>query len=203
MLQTRLGVYQTVGSPLEVKNRLRKSGKSTVMEITAINSVVGDLLKQDDCDAIVNSAHPSMLAGSGICGLIHKAAGKGLEEYGKQFAPLKMTQAVITPAFDLPNKAIIHVHAPKFHNEEHPESLLGHSLNSVYELAERCQLKSIAIPAIGTGIHGFPIESAIKVYALSARKFKNLYLREVRFVFTSVEHVELMRMDLEWLKIPV
>ena len=169
------------------------------MEITLIKSVVGDLLNQADCDAIVNSAHPSMLAGSGVCGLIHKAAGKGLEEYGKQFAPLKMTQAVITPAFDLPHKAIIHVSAPRFHQED-ALSLLDHSLINVYELAEKNELKRIAIPAIGTGIYGFPIEAAVKIYARSAHWYKNRYLQEVRFVFTSQDYLDLMKMELEDLK---
>jgi O-acetyl-ADP-ribose deacetylase (regulator of RNase III) len=170
------------------------------MEIISINSVVGDLLEQRDCDAVVNSAHASMLAGSGICGLIHKAAGKSLEEYGKQFAPLKIAQAVITPAFDLNNKAIIHVNAPRHHDHEDPFGLLEHALNNVYVLAEKCQLKSIAIPAIGTGVYGFPINEAIKIYAESALSFKNSYLQEVRFVFTSLEYAELMKTELDKLK---
>lgn len=165
-----------------------------------LNPVVGDLLKQEDCDAIVNSAHPSMLAGSGVSGIIHRAAGKELESYGQQFAPIKLTQAVITPAFDLPYKAIIHVSAPRFHNEDNPYSLLDHSLNNVYELAERCQLKRIAIPAIGTGIYGFPIEGAVKIYAQSVFRFKNRYLQEVRFVFTSQEYLDLMNVELEYLE---
>jgi O-acetyl-ADP-ribose deacetylase (regulator of RNase III) len=170
------------------------------MEITSINSVVGDLLKQDDCDVIVNSAHSSMLAGSGVCGLIHKAAGKGLEEYGKQFAPLKMTQAVITPAFNLPNRAIIHVSAPRFHNESDPYNLLNKCLCNVFELAEECQLKRIALPAIGTGIYGFPIEEAIKIYAQAATKFIDSNLAEIRFVFTTPENSDLMNDQLRDLK---
>lgn len=166
------------------------------MDIASINSVVGDLLRQRDCDAIVNSAHASMLAGSGICGLIHKAAGKVLEEYGKQFAPLKIAQAVITPAFNLNNKAIIHVNAPRYHNQENPFGLLERSLTNVYALAERCQFRIIAIPAIGTGVYGFPVDEAIKIYARSALSFKNSYLHEVRFVFTSLEYAKLMKMEL-------
>jgi len=162
------------------------------MKQTKINSVVGDLLKQDDCDAIVNSAHPSMLAGSGVCGLIHRAAGKELENYGKQFAPLKLTEAVITPAFNLPNRAIIHVSAPRFHNETDPYNLLNQCLYNVFELAEKCQIKSVALPAIGTGIYGFPIEESIKIYAQAATKFIDSNLEEIRFVFTTFENSDLM-----------
>jgi len=170
------------------------------MNQTRINSVVGDLLKQDDCDAIVNSAHPSMLAGSGVCGIIHRAAGKELEIYGKQFAPLKLTEAVITPAFNLPNRAIIHVSAPRFHNETVPYNLLNQCLYNVFELAEKCQLKRIALPAIGTGIYGFPIEEAIKIYAQSAIKFIDSNLEEIRFVFTTLENSDLMNEQLKDIK---
>jgi O-acetyl-ADP-ribose deacetylase (regulator of RNase III) len=170
------------------------------MNQTRINSVVGDLLKQDDCDAIVNSAHPSMLAGSGVCGIIHRAAGKELEIYGKQFAPLKLTEAVITPAFNLPNRAIIHVSAPRFHNETDPYNLLNQCLYNVFELAEKCQLKRIALPAIGTGIYGFPIEEAIKIYAQSAIKFIDSNLEEIRFVFTTLENSDLMNEQLKDIK---
>lgn len=167
------------------------------MEITLLNSVVGDLLKQQDCDAIVNSAHPSMLAGSGVCGMIHRAAGKELEAYGKQFAPLKLTQVVVTPAFNLPNRAIIHVSAPRFHNETDPYNLLNQSLYNVFELAEKCQLKRIALPAIGAGIYGFPIEESIKIYAQVATKFIDSELEEIRFVFTTLENSALMKQQLK------
>ena len=170
------------------------------MNQTTINSVVGNLLKQDDCDAIVNSAHPSMLAGSGVCGLIHKAAGKELEAYGKQFAPLELTQAVFTPAFNLPYRAIIHVSAPRFHNETDPYNLLDKSLYNAFKLAEKCKLKRIALPAIGTGIYGFPIEESIKIYAQVARKFIDSELEEIRFVFTTLENSDLMKHQLRDLK---
>ena len=170
------------------------------MNQTSINSVVGDLLKQDDCDAIVNSAHPSMLAGSGVCGLIHRAAGKELEAYGKQFAPLKLTQVVVTPAFNLPNRAIIHVSAPRFHNETDPYNLLDQCLYNLFELAEKCQLKRIALPAIGTGIYGFPIEESIKIYAQVANKFIVSTLEEIRFVFTRLQDSDLMNKKLRNLK---
>lgn len=170
------------------------------MNQTRINGVVSDLLKQEDCEAIVNSAHPSMLAGSGVCGLIHRAAGKELEIYGKQFAPLKLTQAVVTPAFNLPYRAIIHVNAPRFHNETDPYNLIDQCLYNVFELAEKCQLKRIALPAIGTGIYGFPIEESIKIYAQVATKFIDSELEEIRFVFTTVENSDLMNKQLRDLK---
>ena len=158
---------------------------------TKITGVVGNLITQADCDAIVNSAHPSMLAGSGVCGVIHRAAGKELEIHGKQFAPLKLTQAVITPAFNLSNRYIIHVSAPRFHEEDEPLLVLGKALTNTFDLAEKHQIARIALPAIGTGVYGFPMNDAIETYVKSATSFINSeILKEIRFVFTTNEDAE-------------
>lgn len=167
------------------------------MKITKINSQVGNIIQQHDCEAIVNSAHPSMLAGSGVCGVIHKAAGKELEIYGKQFAPLKLTQAVLTPAFNLPNKYIIHVSAPRFYSDSEPLINLSKALRNTFELAVSNNIKTIALPAIATGIYGFNFNDAVKIYAEVAESFLNSdVLEEVRFVFTTEEQVKLMQHQL-------
>lgn len=164
------------------------------IDTTQLNCLVGDLTKQSDCDAIVNSAHPSMLAGSGVCGAIHKAAGRDLEIYGKQFAPLKLTQAVITSAFNLPNKYIIHVSAPRYHAVMDPLKSLAQALRNVLKTAEEHQVERIAIPAIGAGIYGFPMSEAIGVYVQVASEFiASDVLKEIRFVFVSAEHSEAMK----------
>ncbi len=164
------------------------------MAQTKITYLIGNIVNQVDCDAIVNSAHPSMLAGSGVCGVIHRAAGKELEIYGKQFAPLKLTQAVITPAFKLPNKYVIHVSAPRFHNDNDPLLNLAKAIHNTLELAENNGITAIALPAIATGIYGFDFNDAVKIYANEASAFKNSkVLDEIRFVFTNLEQVELMK----------
>jgi O-acetyl-ADP-ribose deacetylase (regulator of RNase III) len=161
---------------------------------TKITSIIGNLIKQSDCDAIINSAHPSMLAGSGVCGVIHRAAGKQLEIYGKQFAPLAIAQAVITPAFNLSNRYIIHVNAPRYYSEAEPLLILRRALNNAFALAEKHQIKRIALPAIGTGIYGFPMNDAIKIYADVAKSFtESTVLEEIRFIFTSLKDVDSMQ----------
>lgn len=158
---------------------------------TEITAVVGNLIKQSDCDAIVNSAHPSMLAGSGVCGVIHRAAGRELEAFGKKFAPLVMAQAVITPAFNLNIKFIIHVNAPRYHLVADPLLMLRLALNNVFILAEQNEIESIALPAIGTGIYGFPMSDAIKIYADAAKAFcRSDILKEIRFVFIDIKDVD-------------
>jgi len=165
---------------------------------TKITCQIGNIINQDDCDAIVNSAHPSMLAGSGVCGVIHKAAGKELEVFGKQFAPLQLTQAVITPAFNLPNRYVIHVSAPRLHNDNDPLLNLAKAIHNTLELAENKGIAVIALPAIGTGIYGFDFNDAVKIYANEASAFKNSkVLDEIRFIFTNLEQVELMKKHLQ------
>lgn len=155
------------------------------MHNTSIIGILGNLIEQSDCDALVNSAHPSMLAGSGVCGVIHKAAGKELEIYGRRFAPLKVAEAVLTPAFNLPNQYIIHVSAPRYHSDPDPLNKLRAALCNVFKLAEMHQLKRIALPAIATGIYSFPMIEAIKIYIDVAKSFgASKSIEEIRYVFT-------------------
>ena len=73
-------------------------------------------------DVLVISAHPSLLAGSGISGIIHKAAGPELEKYAKPLGPLKAGEAVITPAFNLNAKYIIHTICPRYMDGQRGEA---------------------------------------------------------------------------------
>jgi O-acetyl-ADP-ribose deacetylase (regulator of RNase III) len=145
----------------------------------------------------VNSANPSMLAGSGVCGAIHRAAGRELEQFGKTLAPLTLGQAVITPAFNLPNDYVIHLSAPKYHFDPDPPSNLALCISNALKLAEENGVKRIALPAIATGIYGYPLEDAIDIFIKTASKFLNSeVLEEIRFVFSTAESAELMKQKL-------
>ena len=77
-----------------------------------IDIQVRDIL-QSGADIIVFSAHPSLLAGSGVSGIVHKAAGPELEAFAKSLGTIAPGQSVITPAFNLPAKHIIHTVCPR------------------------------------------------------------------------------------------
>jgi O-acetyl-ADP-ribose deacetylase len=81
--------------------------------MTKLEILIGDIT-QTNADIIVFSAHPSLLAGSGVSGAIHKAAGKELEAAAREFAPLKVSEAIITPAFELKSKYVIHTVCPRY-----------------------------------------------------------------------------------------
>lgn len=167
------------------------------MTKTKITCIVGDLTKQSDCDAIVNSANPSMRAGSGVCGAIHRAAGRELEKHGMPLGPLSLGQAVITLGFNLPNRFVIHLSAPKYHIDPDPPGNLALAVSNALKLAEGNDIKCIAFPAVATGIYGYPIEAAVKVYVQTAILFLDSeVLEEIRFVFFTVEDAEVMQLCL-------
>lgn len=163
-----------------------------------ITYIVGDLTRQPDCAAIVNSANPSMLAGSGVCGAIHRAAGSELNQFGKSLGPLALGQAVITPGFKLPNHFVIHVRAPKYHLDPDPPGNLELCLHNALKLAEENGVQRVALPAVATGIYGYPIKEAVDIFIKVASRFLDSeVLQEIRFVFFSEADAEIMKSQLD------
>lgn len=134
-----------------------------------IEIVYGNLIKQPDAEALVNSANANLRLGSGVAGAIHVAAGPKLEEYCKPFAPLALGEGLITPGFKLPNPWIIHVRAAHYLNSEEPERHLQAAMMSILRLAHDNTIRSLALPAIGTGMFKFPplLAARIKARVLS------------------------------------
>ena len=127
-------------------------------------------------DIIVISANPSLLAGSGISGIIHKAAGPQLEAAAKSFAPLTPGQAIITPAFNLSAKYVIHTVCPRYMDGQRGEAeQLYNAYASALALHSQApDAKSIAFVSMGTGVYKWPIELAanIAVKALLTSTFE-------------------------------
>jgi O-acetyl-ADP-ribose deacetylase (regulator of RNase III) len=123
-----------------------------------------DITKQKT-DAIVNAANINLRQGNGVCGAIFKAAGaKKLQAACKKLAPIKTSEAVITPAFDLTAKYVIHAAGPIYRGGGHGEEKL---LHDTYTNALKCAVengcKSIAFPLISSGIYGYPKEEALTI----------------------------------------
>ena len=129
-----------------------------------------------NADILVLSANPSLRAGSGISGVIHKAAGPQLEAAAKPFAPLTPGQAIITPAFNLSAKYLIHTVCPRYMDGQRGESeQLYNAYASALALhSEAPDAKSIAFVSMGTGIYKWPMASAadIAVKALLTSTFE-------------------------------
>lgn len=131
----------------------------------------GDITKLE-VDAIVNAANSSLLGGGGVDGAIHRAAGKELEFECRMLGGCKTGEAKITKGYKLPAKFIIHTVGPVWRDGHASEKLLLERcyINSL-ELAFSRNLRSIALPAISTGIYAFPPELAAVIAISSIRAF--------------------------------
>ena len=144
-----------------------------------IEIVVGDILKSK-ADVIVFSAHPSLLAGSGVSGVIHKAAGPKLEKAARGLGPLSLGEAVITPAFNLPASYIIHAVCPRYiYGTLEEEQGLAQAYKSALDFKEETMgANHIAFVSMGTGVYKWPLELAadIAVNALVQSEFETTSL---------------------------
>ncbi len=175
--------------------------KETIRDIT-IECVQGDIAKQSGVEAIVNAANAELKIGGGVAGAIHRAAGPGLEEECRQYAPIEPGEAVITGACDLSNDYVIHCLGPVYGRDEPGDTLLASCYENALDIAEDKNITSVAFPAISTGAFGYPIEPATRV-ALNTvfdklPEFSSLQL--IRFVLFSGSDREIYEKVLSDLK---
>lgn len=134
---------------------------STVVEVLA-----GDITALK-IDAIVNAANQSLSGGGGVDGAIHRAAGKAkLLDACRAIGGCPTGEARITEGFDLPARFVIHAVGPRWKDGSKGEDdLLAGTYSSSFMLAEQHNARSIAFPAISTGVYGFPKERAARIAA--------------------------------------
>ena len=125
--------------------------------------VRNDIVKME-VDAIVNTANPKPVVGTGVDTAIHKAAGPELLKARKEIGDIKVCEAVVTPAFDLPAKYVIHVVGPAW-VDENPveEEMLARSYRAALDAAAKQKCKSIAFPLLSTGNYGFPKKISMRI----------------------------------------
>jgi O-acetyl-ADP-ribose deacetylase (regulator of RNase III) len=139
-----------------------------------------------DVDAIVNAANSTLAGGGGVDGAIHRAAGPQLARASMALAPCPPGQAVITPGYSLPARYVIHAVGPVWRGGGQGEAAL---LASAYEQSfaralESGDIRTIAFPAISTGVYGYPKRAAAEVAVDVMRRHESRFERIIACAFS-------------------
>ena len=149
-----------------------------------IEVVQGDITSQR-VDAVVNAANTSLLGGGGVDGAIHRAAGPRLLAACGRLGGCSTGDAKATPGFDLPARWVIHAVGPRWQGGGYGEAdALASCYRRSLQLAGELGARSVAFPAISTGIYGYPPEDAARIAVATIRAAK-----------TPVELVRLVAFD--------
>jgi O-acetyl-ADP-ribose deacetylase (regulator of RNase III) len=150
-----------------------------------IELVRGDLTEQD-VDAIVNAANPSLLGGGGVDGAIHRAGGPSILEECRQLGGCEPGGAKATRGGNLRARWVIHAVGPIWHGGQLGEpELLASCHRRAVELADELRCASIAFPAISTGAYGYPVDLAAPVAISATNEALEAHpsVQRARFVF--------------------
>ena len=163
-----------------------------------ITAVRGDITAQD-VDAIVNAANSGLLGGGGVDGAIHRAGGPAILAECRALRRtrfpngLPLGEAVATTGGDLPARWVIHTVGPVYAKTEDRSRLLAACHTSSLRVADELGARTVAFPAISTGVYGYPVRLAAPV-AVAACAGADTSVEEIRFVlFDDVALAEFRR----------
>ncbi len=182
---------------------------SVQVEGCTLELVQGDITDQQ-VDAVVNAANPTLMGGGGVDGAIHRAGGPAILEECKEIVKtlpgrrLPPGQAVITTGGNLPARYVIHTVGPVWRGgSEGEDQVLARAYRSSLEVARQKGLRSVAFPSISTGAYGFPVDRAARVALRAVLDFLRDHpgaFQVVRLVLWSARDFDAYRQALEELQ---
>lgn len=152
-----------------------------------IEVITGDITNLE-VDAIVNAANSSLLGGGGVDGAIHRAAGPLLVKFCKRLDGCRTGEAKISPGFELPARYVIHTVGPVWRGGDGYEAkLLAACYRNSFELALENDVRSIAFPAISTGVYGYPKQEAAEIAIAAMREYESRFERVIACCFSEAD----------------
>jgi O-acetyl-ADP-ribose deacetylase (regulator of RNase III) len=154
-----------------------KVNKSTV------ELIKGNIVEQD-VDALVNAANSGLSGGGGVDGAIHRAAGRELLAECRTLGRCPTGEARITKGYRLKARHVIHAVGPVYQRRPQEAELLASAYRNSLQLASQHQIKTIAFPAISTGIYGYPLDQAAPIALRTVKEYlaQHPEIELVRFV---------------------
>ena len=162
-----------------------------------IKLVQGDIT-ESETDAIVNAANAQLILGGGVAGAIRKKDGPTIQEECNKIGGTFVGGAVITTGGNLKAKHVIHAVGPRMGEGKEDEKLKNATLNSL-KLIDDNKLKTIAFPAISTGIFGYPIDRCSKIMISTAKEYLsgNTQIYEVIFCLYTASDFDIFFKELK------
>jgi len=159
--------------------KVSKEGKIIIIQ--------GDITEQD-ADAIVNAANNELWMGGGVAGAIKRKGGIEIEKEAVEKGPIPVGEVAVTNAGKLKTKYVIHA-ATMGMDFKTDSQIIRKATHSSLRKAEELQLQSLAFPALGTGVGGFPLKECAQIMLAETRSFLKTseHLQEVRFVLFDQE----------------
>ncbi len=153
-----------------------------------INLVKGDITEVK-ADAVVNAANTDLILGSGVAGAIRKKGGDSIQDECRKIGSIPLGQAAITGGGNLRTRFVIHAAGMHLGGRVSEVSLRDCTHNSLLRASEK-NLRTIAFPAIGTGVGGFPVKDCARVMVDTVSEFlgnEHTSIESVHFVLFDEE----------------
>jgi O-acetyl-ADP-ribose deacetylase (regulator of RNase III) len=152
-----------------------------------IQILQGDIT-ESDCEAIVNAANNDLKLGSGVAGAIRRKGGPAIQEECDRIGRIAVGEAALTGGGNLKAKYVIHAASMGFSQPTTAQSLLSSVVASLRICSDR-RIASVAFPALGTGVSGFPVPQCAEIMITAIREHlqKNEYPRQVQIVLWDEE----------------